>query len=142
MRHKTSAALTILLMVFGCACFSIAGFNQQIVTGTEALQQQFETFLSGLAECAGTPEAEYARHSAFYAEARGALDRLQAEAELQQGNELTLRSLEDIRDNLAELEELHRSGLSRAELEVISTLFDTQFRMLVELENVKPRKEP
>jgi hypothetical protein len=142
MRHKTAGFLTLVLMVFGCACFSMAGFDPEIVTGTEALQQKFDVFLSALAECAGTPEAEYARHAAFYAEAWTALDRLQAEARLQPGNELTLRALEDIRDNLADLEAFHRDGISRGELEVLSTLFDIQFRMLVELENAKPRKEP
>jgi hypothetical protein len=140
MKRKTSAALTIALLIFGCACFSIADFDPELATGAGALQQKFALFLSRLGECAGTPEADYSQHGAFYVEAWQDLERLEAAALRQPDNELTLRSIDAIRDNLAELEGLHRLGLSRGEVEVISTLFDTQFRMLVELENVKPRK--
>lgn len=142
MQRRTSAFLTIALVVFGCACFSIADFDPEVVSGTEALHEKFERFLSTLGECAGTPEGEYSRHDAFYAEAWQDLERLEFVAQGRANNKLTLESIESIRDNLAELEALHRAGISRGEVDVITMLFDTQFRMLVELENTKPRKEP
>jgi hypothetical protein len=142
MTRRTSASLIIALLIFGCACFSIAEFDPEVVSGAEALHQKFGHFLSTLGECAGTPEADYSRHTAFYTEAWQDLERLEAEARSRPHNELTLRSLEAIRDNLVELEGLHHLGISRGEVDVVARLFDTQFRMLVELENAKPRKEP
>lgn len=142
MNRRTCAALTIALLIFGCACFSIADFDPEVASGAEALHGKFARFLSTLGECAGTPEAEYARHTAFYAEAWQDLERLEAAAGRRAHNELTLDSIDAIRDNLAELEGLHRLGVSRGEVDVIAKLFDTQFRMLVELENAKARKEP
>lgn len=141
MRHRTSASLTIALLLFGCACFSIAGFDPAVASGTEALHAKFTRFLTTVGECAGTPEAEYSRHTAFYTEAWQDLERLEAAALSRPHNELTLDSINAIRDNLAQLEGLHRLGLSRGEVDVITKLFDTQFRMLVELENAKARKE-
>lgn len=142
MRKQTSIPLTLVLLMFGCACFSMAGFDPELADGTAALQQKCEAFFSGLAASAGTPEAEFARHTAFYAEAWKDLERLEAEARQQPHNEPTLQSLDAIGDNLAELESLHRAGLSRGEIEVIARLFDTQFRMLAALEQAKPREEP
>lgn len=142
MKRHQSVSLTIVLLLFACACFSIADFDPVVATGAEALKEKFRVFLTGLAECAGTPEAAYLEHTTFYAEAREELDRLEAQARLQPDNELTLRSLDHIRDNVAELEEIHRLGISRGEVEIIAQLFDTQFRMLADLENAKQRKEP
>lgn len=141
MRHKKASFLTVALLVFGCACYSIASFDPLVVSDAGTLQQKFEVFFSGLAECAGTPEAEFARHEAFYADAWQELERLEARAQLRADNELTLRSIGHIRDNLAELEALHRLGITRAEVEIIARLFDTQFRMLVALENAKKGSE-
>ena len=121
---------------------TLADFDPEVVSGTEALHEKFTRFLSSLGECAGTPEGEFSRHDAFYTEAWQDLERLEAAATRRANNELTLESIEAIRDNLAELEALHRAGISRGEVDVITKLFDTQFRMLVELENAKPRKEP
>ena len=46
-----------------------------------------------------------------------------------------------IGDNVDRLEALHAKGISPGEIAVVRTLFDTQFRMLVQLENAKKRKE-
>ncbi len=142
MRKQTSLPLTLALLMFGCACFSIAGFDPELADGSAALQQKCAAFFATLAECAGTPEADFSRHIPFYVGAWKDLERLQAEAQRQPHNELTLQSLDAIGDNLAELESLHRAGLSRGEIEVIARLFDTQFRMLAALEQAKPREEP
>jgi len=142
MKRQTSIPLALVLLMLGCACFSIADFDPAVATGSEALKEQFHVFLAGLAECAGTSDAAYENHTQFYESAAKELDLLQAQARRQPNNELTLRSLEAIRDNLDELEALHRIGISRAEVEIIAQLFDTQFRMLHDLEQAKARKEP
>jgi hypothetical protein len=141
MRRKTTTSLSMALLIFGCACFSIAGFDPEIVTGAARLQHDFAVFFSGLAECAGTPDAQFERHEAFYADAWQELERLEDQARGQPANQLTLDSIDAIRDNLAALEAIHRQGISRGEVDVIATLFDSQLRMLVELENAKQRKE-
>jgi len=67
--------------------------------------------------------------------------RLRAEAGAQPGNGLTVQSLDLIQKNLEKLEAMHAGGITAEEIEIVRTLFDTQFRMLVQLENAKKRKE-
>jgi hypothetical protein len=137
-RHRLFI-LAIALMMFGCAWLSVAEYDPAIEGGAEALHQKVYSFLGDLRECAGTPEGEYERHTEFYTSVRADLAGLRAIAETHTGNERTIRSLDDIGENLDELEALHREGVSSGEVALIAQLFDTQFRMLAELEKRKER---
>ena len=141
MKRNRIVILAVALAMFGCAWLSIGDYDPALDGGAAALKEKVATFLESLRECAGTPEGEYARHTGFYAEARADLAELRALAEVHAGNERTLRSLESIGENLDELEAIHRIGVTSAEVAIIAQLFDTQFRMLAQLEKAKQRKE-
>lgn len=141
MKPHRIVLLSAALVLFGCGWLAIASYDPALDSGVADLKVKVATFLNGLRECAGTPEGEYARHTGFYTEARADLANLRAIAEVHAGNERTLRSLESIGENLDELEAIHRSGVSSEEVAVIAQLFDTQFRMLAELQKAKQRKE-
>lgn len=138
MRRQIVVILAAAAAMFGCAWLSVADYDPALAHGAAGLQKKVDTFLAGLAECMGTPEAEYALHVSFYAEARQELVGLCELARSRPGNDVTVRGLDAIGENLDQLEALHRRGfVSPDEVSVIAGIFDTQFRMLLELENAK-----
>jgi len=142
MRRQTIVILAAALVMVGCAWLSVAEYDPALAHGVAGLQKKVDTFLAGLGECAGTPEGEYDRHASFYAEARQELAGLGQLARVQPGNDLTVRSLDSLAENLDQLEAMHRAGITSAdEVALIAGLFDTQFRMLLELENAKKTEE-
>jgi len=142
MRKRIKATLLALAAsVLGCSGYYIAEYSEAVDTGATELQQKVDRFLTDLEQTAGTPEGEYDLHEGFYAEVRDDIGALREVASAQRGNDLTLQSLDLIGANVDKLEALHAEGISRQEIGVVRTLFDTQFRMLVQLENAKKRKE-
>jgi len=142
MRKRMKAILVALgASIAGCSGYFIADYNPVVDQGAAALQQKVDGYLTELEQTAGTSEGAYEQHVTFYEEVRGDVARLRAEAGAQPGNGLTVQSLDLIQKNLEKLEAMHAGGITAEEIEIVRTLFDTQFRMLVQLENAKKRKE-
>ena len=139
--HAKAIVLAALVSLVSCSGYFIATYNPAIDSGATELQQKVDGFLDDLQQSAGTPGAEYERHVEFYAGVRGDIRALRELASQQHGNDLTVQSLDLIENNVDKLEALHADGISAGEIGVVRTLFDTQFRMLVQLENAKKRKE-
>ncbi|HUP60258.1 MAG TPA: hypothetical protein VNA69_07550 [Thermoanaerobaculia bacterium] len=140
-KHLKAVLLALGAFALSCSSYFIAGYDEVIDGGAVALQQKVHAFLIELQTTAGTGAGAYEQHADFYEDVRGDLDVLRNAASLQRGNELTIESLRLIEDNVGRLEGMHAAGISRQEIDVVRTLFDTQFRMLVQLENAKKRKE-
>jgi hypothetical protein len=128
-------------MAVSCSSYFIAEYSQAVDGGATALQQKVDGFLTELQKTAGTAEGDYEGHEEFYAEVRSDIGALRTVAALQRGNDITLQSLDLIEDNVGKLERMHAEGISPKEIAIVRQLFDTQFRMLVQLENAKKRKE-
>ena len=142
MRKRVKAVLlAAVTSVVSCSGYFIATYDPAVDEGATKLQQDVDGFLVELHETAGTPAGDYESHEAFYGDTRASIQSLRDIASQQRGNELTLQSLDRIEKNLDRLEALHADGISPKEIDVARTLFDTQFRMLVQLENAKKRKE-
>lgn len=142
MRKRAKAVLlAAITSIVSCSGYFIATYNPAIDEGATKLQQKVDGFLAELRETAGTPAGDYEQHAAFYDETRASIQTLRSLASQERGNDLTLQSLDLIENNLDKLEALHADGITPREIDVTRTLFDTQFRMLVQLENAKKRKE-
>ena len=136
MRKSRKAILVAALSaVVSCAGFVIARYDPVIDGGATELQEKVDAFLTDLQQNGG----EYSPD--FYDEVRGDIDGLRNAAAVQSGNKLTIDSLDLIERNVATLEQMHAEGITSEEIDVVRTLFDTQFRMLIQLENAKKRKE-
>lgn len=133
MRKHAKGILLALATVVSCSSYFIAEYSAVVDHGATELQQKVGRFLGDLERGDADPE--------FYAEARGDLQKLRNVASLQRGNDLTVRSLDLIQSNLDKLEAMHAGGISPKEVGIARTLLDSQFRMLVQLENAKKRKE-
>jgi hypothetical protein len=141
MRKQIKAALlAVVASIVGCAGYFMAEYNPAVDSGATALQQKVDHFLAELEQTSGAPEGEYERHAKVYGELRSDIAALRDLAESRRGNALTLQSLDLIEDNVRKLEAMHTDGISPDEIRIVRTLFDSQFRMLVQLENAK-RKE-
>ena len=141
MRKHAKALLLALVTAVSCSSYFVAEYNATVGHGATELQQQVNRFLEDLERGAGTPAADYDRTADFYVDARGEIAKLRTAASLQRGNDLTVQSLDLIQNNLDKLEQMHAGGITPREVAIARTLLDSQFRMLVQLENAKKRKE-
>jgi hypothetical protein len=141
MRKRTNALLiAAVASVVSCSGYFMAGYDPQVDSGATQLHQKVDQFLTDLERTAGTPAGEYEHNQAAYRELRSELDALRGLAGSQRGNGLTVQSLDLIGNNLDKLEAMHADGISAKEIGIVRTLFDSQFRMLVQLENAKKRQ--
>lgn len=142
MRKRVKAiVLAAVTSIVGCSSYFIAQYDPAVDSGATALQEKVDRFLSELEGTAGTPAGDYEQHAEFYDEVRGDIQSLRDAASRQRGNDLTVRSLDLIANNVEKVEAMHSDGISAEEIAIVRTLFDTQFRMLVQLEVAKKRKE-
>ena len=140
-QHIKAIFLAALALIGSCSAYVIAEYNEALDHGASELQTKVDTFLNDLEQHAGAPEAEYERNSGFYEEVRGDISVLREAASEHRGNDITIKSLGLIADNVDKLERMHAEGISAEEIAIVRTLFDTQFRMLIQFENAKKRKE-
>lgn len=141
MRRRVKALLiAAAASIAGCSGYFLAEYDPVVDRGATELQQKVDRFLTGLEQTSGTPAGEYEQNAAFYEEVRGDIRKLRGVASEERGNGLTVQSLDLIEKNVAKLESMHARGISVEELGVVRTLFDTQFRMLVQLETAKKRQ--
>jgi len=142
MRKRAKAVLlAVAASIVGCSGYFIAEYNPVLDSGASELHQKVDRFLSDLERTSGTPAGQYDRRAGFYDEVRTDIETLREIASRQRGNERTIESLDLIEKNVDSLEAMHADGISPKEIDIVRTLFDTQFRMLVQLEIAKKRKE-
>lgn len=141
MKRHYQVILALALIVLGCTARYIAEYDPAIDGGAVELQAKLGGLLDELQRTAGTPGGAFANYTSLYEELYADVDRLQAQAATQERNELTLTSLKLIHDNLDQLTLAHQEGLTLGQVPVMRRLFDTQLRMLVQLETAKKRDE-
>lgn len=138
-RAKLTAILAaiVLALLSGCAS-SVAPRDEALAGGLAGLQSSTDRFFDQLQQVIGTPEAAWVRHAGWYEETRVEIAALRLRAAAHGAtNDPTLDALALLDQSVAELETAHAVGLSAAEIPVLRTLFDSQLRMLVQLEAAK-----
>lgn len=140
MKRHSKALLVIGMLVLGCTVRYIAEYDPAVEGNVRQLQTKFDALFSDLARTAGTPDGDYAHYAVRYDSLRADIAGLQHDAAFVPRNEITNTSLLLLDDNLHQLEVAHRDGLAPAEVPVLRSLFDTQLRMIIELETAKKRE--
>jgi hypothetical protein len=129
----------VLALLAGCVS-RVAPYDETIAAGLAKLQSSHARFFDELAQAAGTPDAAWECHVAWYEQTRAEIAALRTRAaSYHRKNDPTAGALEMLDRSLDDLEEAHAGGLSREEIPVLRTLFDSQLRMLIELEAAKKR---
>lgn len=140
MKRHSKILMLVAALILGCSVRYIAGYDPAVDGGTRQLQAKFDALFEDLDRTAGTPEGAYEFYASRYDALRADIAGLQWSVDANPRNGLTSTSLSLLDDNLHLLEAAHREGLSRAEVPVLRKLFDTQLRMIVELETAKKRE--
>jgi hypothetical protein len=140
-RGKFTAILAALVLALLSGCMSsVAPRDEALVTGLTGLQSSAGRFFDQLQQVIGTPDADWVRHAGWYEETRTEIATLRFRAAAHgTAIDSTLDALALLDQSVAELETAHAEGLSAAEIPVLRTLFDSQLRMLVQLEATKVR---
>jgi hypothetical protein len=133
-------AVIILALLTGCAS-RVAPHDAAIAAGLADLQASTGRFFDQLQQVIGTPDADWECHAAWYEQTRAEIDALRVRAAAYGvTNASTLDALALLDDSVGGLEQAHAAGLSSAaEIPVLRSLFDSQLRMLVQLEAAKQR---
>ena len=139
MKRHHKVFFVIALLLLGCTVRYIAEYDPVVDGNVRHLQTKLDALFEDLSRTAGTPEGAYEHYAARYEAIRVDIAGLQYDAATQPKNGLTVSSLSLLDDNLRQLEVAHREGLGRAEVPVLRKLFDTQLRMIVQLETAKKR---
>jgi hypothetical protein len=141
MNKRLSLLAALLMLSCGCAAFlSSSPDDPAFDAALEDFGKDADSFFEDLGNVAGTPEGEWDRFEPAYRALEADLDRLTQQAMVRRGNTTLLQSLDLVRRNLAGYEQLHRDGITPAEVTVVRRLVATQVRMLVEHERAR-RKE-
>ena len=140
-RGKLATLIAALLLAILAGCMSrVAPYDPSIADGLAGLQSSTGRFFDQLQQVIGTPDADWVRHAGWYEETRAEIASLRVRASAHgAANDATLDALALLDQSVAELETAHAEGLSAAEIPVLRTLFDSQLRMLVQLEAAKQR---
>lgn len=129
----------VLAVLAGCAG-RIAPHDATIAAGLSALQQSHGRFFDQLQLSAGTADAAWECHRQWYQETRAEIAALRTRAAshgLEQ--DPTGDALELLEKSVDELEVMHMQGISAVEVPTLRILFDSQLRMLAQLEAAKKR---
>jgi hypothetical protein len=133
-------AAFLLAVLAGCAS-RIAPHDDTIAAGLAKLQASHARFFDQLQQTAGTPGAAWEAHAAWYKETRAEIATLRARAaSYGLKHDPTPRAIALLEQSVDELEQAHAEGLSPGEIPVLRTLFDSQLRMLIQLEAAKKPK--
>lgn len=143
MKRRTHAAalLTALLLALPAGCVSrIAPHDATIAAGLAELRSRNTRFFDELQQTAGTPDAAWECHIAWYDETHAEIAALRTRAaSYSLKSDPTADALALLDRSVAELEQVHAEGLSRGEIPMLRTMFDSQLHMLIELEEAKKR---
>ena len=141
MSKRLSLIAALLALFCGCTALMFSDpYDPAFDAALSDFQKDTETFFEDLGRAAGTPEGGWERFEPRYRALETDLGALAQQASVRRGNATMLDSLDLVRQNLAECEELHRDGIAAAEVTVVRRLIATQVRMLIQLEQAR-RKE-
>lgn len=133
-------AAFLLALLAGCAS-RVAPHDTAIAAGLAKLQASHARFFDQLQQTAGTAGAAWESHSAWYVQTRAELAVLRTRAaSYGLKHDPTAGALELLEQSVDELEQAHAEGLSPGEIPLLRTLFDSQLRMLIQLEAAKQPK--
>ncbi|UCC71429.1 MAG: hypothetical protein JSV86_13665 [Gemmatimonadota bacterium] len=128
------------LIGLGCQVKLVADYDEITDRSVTALQREFERFFVEVERKIGTPEADHANYVDFYDGVRAELGVIRVRAAARPKNEITIRQLDLLAENVDNLEALHELGFDDPEeLEPLRSAFQQSFQAILTLELAKKR---
>lgn len=124
----------------GCTVKLISTYDEKTDLAVSDLQKKMETFFLNLQSLDGLPECKYEHHDSFYRDVKVSVSAIEVRARAIPDNEITVKQIELLKENIMILEELHKLGcLSKEEIEPLRVNFNTGFTSILKLELAKKR---
>ncbi|MFQ5844713.1 MAG: hypothetical protein ACE5JG_06960 [Planctomycetota bacterium] len=137
-------------LLAGCRVRLVADYDRVLDRGVTNLHKKTAAFWIDMERKAGTEAGTYAPNTAFYDDARVAVESLRLRAAATPKNELTVRQLDLLAKNFELLAEIHRAqsepddagripGLDADVVAAVRANMDVQFGAILRLEIAKKR---
>jgi hypothetical protein len=131
-----------LLILSGCTIKLVADYDEQTDRSVTELQRKLETFFVKLERQIGTPDADYVNYQTFYDGVKVDISAIKLRVSAIPKNQITLKQIELLEDNLATLEQLHQAGITDIQVvKVVRDDFNTALTSILSLELAKKRGE-
>ena len=143
----TGIGSLLALALLVCACGQlrlVSGYDEIIDRGTTDLNARIVSFVGRMVTLSGKPEGTYDSNTAFYDDVKGTTATLRLRAQVQDKNELTVKMLQELDDNMARLRLLHEMGkehgLSKAVADPALQLIEVNVETIIKFEVAKRRE--
>ncbi len=134
--------LLYVLAFSGCANIRfIADYDEKTDTSVTQFRHNTDIFLTFLERNVGTDEAKYENNTRFYDDAKVTLRDIRSRAQAIPKNEITIKQVDLLVENVGKLEQLHRLGITVDDIALLRSSFDISCTAILKLELAKKRNE-
>jgi hypothetical protein len=124
----------------GCTVKLISSYDDKTDKAVSDLQIKVETFFLTLESLEGLPECKYEQHTLFYRDAKVAASAMEVRARAIPDNDITIKQIALLKENIELLEQLHKLGcLTKEQIEPLRISFNSGFTAILKLELAKRR---
>ena len=142
-RYRKAFLSTMLLVLFasGCTVQYVSRYDEATEQSITKIQRSVETLLQSIQQNLGTPDAAYENYAPVYEQLHVDAALLQTRAQAIDLNSITAEQSELLSGWLGNVEELHRTGFTDAEmLTVVRTQAQQIFVAMLKFELAKKRQ--
>ena len=137
-----SVCLVVTLALSSCTVKLVSGYDETTDRAVTDLQRKTEAHLVTLESVEGLPECTYENHKQFYDEAKVDISAITVRAAAIPKNDITTQESQLLASQLDNLEKLHKIAcLSKDQITLVRTHFNTSFTAILKLEFAKRRGE-
>ncbi|NBQ69071.1 MAG: hypothetical protein EBU46_09660 [Nitrosomonadaceae bacterium] len=130
------------LALSSCTVKLVSGYDETTDRAVTDLQRKTEAHLVTLESVEGLPECTYENHKQFYDEAKVDISAITVRAAAIPKNDITTQESQLLASQLDNLEKLHKIAcLSKDQITLVRTHFNTSFTAILKLELAKRRGE-
>lgn len=115
-RIRAVFLLGLFLVLSSVSCSTVrlvSPYDEIIDHGTSDLNTKIVSFVSRMVTLSGKPEGTYDSNATFYDETKGSIATLRLRAQADEKNEITLKLLQELDENIDRLRQLHEMGKER-----------------------------
>lgn len=131
----------VLTQQMACSVQLVSEYDEETDRAKTQIQRKLEAFFLELEQSVESQEGQYANHRRSYDEMRVDIGVLRTRAAARAKNDLQVQQVELLLENLRNLEELYKLGLTREQIPPIRNVFNSAIPAILKLELAKKRGE-